>query len=174
MALKDFASVSGKPGLWKVIKPARTGLILESYDDKKTKLITGPNHRVSVLDEISVYTNDVDKTIPLQEIFQKIFDEFAGDPGVDTKSDADELRAFMEHVAPDHDTDRVYGSDIKKIVGWYLILFPLMPGILEKEKEKEEEADKTAATSKEKKPADQQEGAKEKAKSPGKSKGKTA
>lgn len=157
MELKDFAAVSGKPGLWKIIKPARTGLILESYDDNKSKLLTGPNHRVSVLDETSIYTTEMDKTIPLMDLFQKIYDEFGDDPGVDPKSDNEELRAFMLHIAPDHDPDRVYGSDIKKVVAWYLILYPIMPELLAKKEEEEKaESDKDGkaekAEKKEKKP----------------------
>jgi hypothetical protein len=145
MEFKDFAAVSGKPGIWKVIKPARTGLILESYDDKKTKLVTGPNHRVSVLSEISIYTEDVNKTIPLPDLYKKIFDEFGNDPGVDAKSESDELRAFMKHIAPDHDETRVYSSDIKKLVSWYLTLIDMMKELIEAaavEKEQPGEDDK--------------------------------
>ena len=76
MELKDVAAVSGKPGLFKVVKQTRTGLVLESLDGKQTKLITGPHHRVSLLHEISLYTTEYDKTVPLQEIFAKINEEF--------------------------------------------------------------------------------------------------
>jgi len=140
MELKDIAAVSGKPGLFKVLKPTRTGLILESLDGNNTKLITGPHHRVSLLHEISIYTLDYDKTIPLQEIFAKIHQEFGDDPGVDGKSDPDELKAFMEHIAPDYDKERVYVSDMKKLVTWYGILFKVAPEVLvEKKEEKKEE-----------------------------------
>jgi len=138
MELKDIAAVSGKSGLWKVLKPTRTGLILESMTDNKTRIVTGPHHRVSLLHEISIYTTDPDKTIPLEELLWKIKGEFDDDPGVDGKSDSDELRAFMHHIAPDHDDARVYTSDIKKIVNWYLALYQLAPELLEKPKEEKE------------------------------------
>ena len=138
MELKDIAAVSGKPGLFKVVKPTRTGLILESMDDKKSRLATGPHHRVSLLHEISIYTTDYDKTIPLQEIFSKILKEFGDDPGVDGKSDPDELKAFLEHIAPDYDKERVYVSDMKKLVVWYLILKKVAPELLEEKKEEKE------------------------------------
>lgn len=131
MELKDIAAVSGKSGLFKVIKPTRTGLILESLDGNNSRLATGPHHRVSLLHEISIYTMDYDKTIPLQEIFSKILEEFGDDPGVDSKSDPDELRAFLEHIAPDYDKERVYVSDMKKMVSWYAILYKIAPEILE-------------------------------------------
>lgn len=123
-----------------MVKPTRTGLILESLDEKNTKIITGPHHRVSLLHEISIYTEEYDKTIPLDEIFRKIHKEFGDDPGVDGKSDADELKSFMEHIVSDYDRDKVYVSDMKKLVTWYTILVKLTPELFEdKEEEKKEE-----------------------------------
>ncbi len=148
MELKDIAAVSGKPGLFKIIKPTRSGLVLESLDDKKAKLITGPNHRVSVLNEISVYTVDVDKTVPLQEILVKIKKEFDSDPGVDGKSDAEELQAFMQHIVPDYDPQRVYVSDMKKIVSWYHILHTAAPETLNEPAAEEEKPEKPKGKSK--------------------------
>ncbi len=139
MELKDIAAVSGKPGLYKVLKPTRTGLVLESLDGKNTKLVTGPHHRVSLLHEISIYTMDYDKTIPLQEILTKINKEFGDDPGVDSKSDSDELKSFMEHITPDYDTERVYVSDMKKLVNWYNLLLKIAPEVMEEVKEEKEE-----------------------------------
>lgn len=141
MELKDIAAVSGKPGLYKVLKPTRTGLVLESLDGKNTKLVTGPHHRVSLLHEISIYTMDYDKTIPLQEILIKINKEFGDDPGVDSKSDSDELKSFMEHITPDYDTERVYVSDMKKLVNWYNLLLKIAPEVLEEVKEEEAAAE---------------------------------
>ena len=139
MELKDIAAVSGKSGLYQVIKPTRTGLVLESLDGKNTKLITGPHHRVSLLHEISIYTMDYDKTIPLQEVLSKINKEFGDDPGVDSKSDADELKAFLGHIVPDYDTERVYVSDMKKLVSWYGLLLKIAPEVMEEVKEEKEE-----------------------------------
>ncbi len=137
MELKDIAAVSGKPGLFKVIKPTRGGLVLESLDDKQQKLITGPQNRVSLLHEISVYTEQVDKTIPLSEIFAKIKTEFGDDPGVDAKSEPEELKSFLAHIVPDYDRDKVYVSDMKKMVSWYVIIFKNAPELLEVTKQPE-------------------------------------
>jgi len=152
MELKDIAAVSGKPGLYKVVKPTRTGLVLESLDGNNTKLVTGPHHRVSLLHEISIYTVDYDKTIPLQEILSKINKEFGDDPGVDGKSDPEELKAFMGHIVPDYDTERVYVSDMKKLANWYGLLLKIAPEVLEEETEEdvdEKEKEKSAEVKKE-------------------------
>ena len=156
MELKEIAAVSGKPGLFKVVKPTRTGLILESLDGNNTKIVTGPHHRVSLLHEISIYTEEYDKTIPLDEIFKKINQEFGDDPGVDGKSDSDELKAFMGHIVPDYDRDKVYVSDMKKLVNWYGILIKLAPELFaEKKEEKPESEEKPVERAKKspKKPA---------------------
>lgn len=131
MELKDIASVSGKPGLYKIVKPTRTGLILESMDGKNTRIVTGPNNRVSLLHEISIYTEEYDKTIPLGDVLKKIKNEFNDDPGVDAKSESDELKAFMEHIVPDYDRDKVYVSDMKKIVTWFVIINRYAPEVLQ-------------------------------------------
>jgi hypothetical protein len=143
MELKEIAAVSGKPGLFKIVKPTRTGLVLESMDGNNTKIATGPHHRVSLLHEISIYTEEHDKTVALGDVFKKISKEFGDDPGVDGKSDPDELKAFMEHIVPDYDRDKVYVSDMKKLVIWYGILRKNAPEVFEEEADKlEEEVEK--------------------------------
>ena len=142
MELKEIASVSGKGGLFRVLKPSKSGMILESLDNKKTKLIAGINHQVSLLDEISIYTLDTDGSRPLKEVLAKMKEEFDDDLGVDGKSDPEELKAFLKHILPEHDPDRVYPSDIKKLVNWYMILYREVPEILEASpKENEAQAD---------------------------------
>ena len=139
MDFKDIAAVSGKGGLFKVVKPTKTGVILESLDDSKTKLVTGINHKVSVLAEISVYTTGEEETIPLKELFIKIKEEFGDDPGIDKNDDAEELKSFLAHVMPDYDRERVYVSDIKKLVTWYSIIVNNAPELLEENKEETKE-----------------------------------
>ena len=134
MEFKELASLSGKGGLFKVLKPTRTGVILESIDNSKTKIVTGPHHRVSLLSEISIYTNDVNKNIPIEDILKKIHKEFNGDIGIDSKSDKAELFSFMKEIEPEFDQDRVYPSDIKKIISWYEILNKSFKEILEEKK----------------------------------------
>ena len=142
MEIKDIAAVSGKGGLFKVIKPTKTGVILESLDDAKAKLVTTMSQKVSVLAEISIYATGEQESIPLQEVFVKIKNEFGDDPGVDKNSDPDELKSFLAHIMPDYDKDRVYVSDIKKIVNWYSIVYQHAPELLEEVKEETKEEEK--------------------------------
>lgn len=147
MEYKEIAAVAGKGGLYKVVKPSRTGLILESLDKKKVKIVTGPHQRVSLLEEISIYTNDFDVTIPLSDVFTNIHENFEDDPGVDSRSDKEELYAFFKEVAPDFDEERVYPSDIKKIVTWYKILLTEAPDLLKESKKEEEKGNHDATPS---------------------------
>ena len=131
MNFKDLATVSGKSGLYKILKPSRTGVILESLDDKKTKLVAGMAQRVSILGDISIYTLTEEGAEPLESVMKKIEAEFKGDLGLDANPDDSELRAFMKHVLPTVDEGRVYTSDIKKLVSWYKIVRSQTPEILE-------------------------------------------
>lgn len=127
MELKEIAVISGKSGLFKVLKPTRTGVIVESIDEKKSKFAVNANVRVSVLEEISLYTTNEEGSVPLKTIFKRIYDEFKDDPGVSQSSSPEELRAFIKHVEPNYDEEKVYVSDIKKLVNWYQIIMQHYP-----------------------------------------------
>jgi hypothetical protein len=143
MKFNEIATVAGKPGLYKVLKPTRGGVILESLDEKKGKLVVGTNHRVSILGEISMYTMTEEGASPLEDIMKKIDKEFDGDLGLEADADTDELRAFLKHVLPEYDEDKVYSSDIKKLVVWYGIIKKYVPEVLEDQGEEESEEDNT-------------------------------
>jgi hypothetical protein len=135
MKIADIASVTGKGGLFKIVAPTKSGVILESLDEQKTKLVTSASQRISVLSEISIYTTTKEGTTPLEGVLQKIFIEYNNDLGIDSEADPAELRAFLKSVVPDFDVDRVYVSDIKKLVKWYNILLQHAPSVLTKEEE---------------------------------------
>ena len=137
MELKDLASVSGKGGLYKVVKPGKSGVLLESLDEAKTKLVANANNRLSLLDEISIYTHSKEGTTPLGIVLRKIKKEFGADLGVDFNSDGAELKSFLKSVLPDYDENRVYVSDIKKLVKWYGLILQYTPEILEEKTEEE-------------------------------------
>ena len=139
MKFNEIATVSGKPGLYKVLKPTRGGVILESLDSKKSKLVVGANHRVSILGEISMYTMTEEGASPLEEIMKKIDKEFDGDLGLDADADSDELKAFLKHVLPDFDENKVYPSDIKKLISWYKIIKVEAPDALKENEEQGKE-----------------------------------
>lgn len=167
MDLKDIAAVSGKGGLFKVIKPTRTGVILETIDEQKSKLITNANNRISLLKEISVYTTSKEASLPLEDVFRTMYKKHGAKISVTSKSSDQELRSFLAGVVPDYDTERVYNSDIKKIIGWYSILTEHFPDIFEKPKEeakdvkKEEKKEVKAEAKKEAKPEAKKEEKKE-------------
>ena len=132
-AFSEFATVTGKGGIFRVVKALRAGFILEGLDENKTRLVTSPGHKVSLLEEISVYTNTREGTLPLREVLIRIFKEYGEDTGVDYNSDGTKLRAFLKSVVPDHDESKVYVSDIRKIVKWYGVLLQHAPEILHSE-----------------------------------------
>jgi hypothetical protein len=140
MTLSDIASVAGKGGLYKVLAPTKSGVILESLDDAKTRLVASSNQRISILSEISIYTSTKEGSTPLLDVFKKIKADFGNDIGVDAESDATELKAFLKSVLPDYDESRVYVSDMKKLVKWYAVLLNLAPEVFEEQPEKPADA----------------------------------
>ncbi|MGY3211636.1 DUF5606 family protein [Mucilaginibacter sp. HD30] len=118
MNLQAIVAVSGKPGLWKALVQNKTGFILESLDAQKTKMVANlSTAKMAALDEITVFGDNDD--IKLTDIFERI-KSAAKVP--EAKADGKTLRVFFREVAPDHDEERVYSSDIKKIITWYYIL----------------------------------------------------
>ena len=137
MEFSEIASISGKSGLYKILKPGKSAVVLEAMDATKTKIVAGATHRVSVLHEISIYTTTKEGTAPLADVLRKINEQFGSDLGVDGESDPTVLRAFLKSVLPEFDEQRVYVSDIKKLVKWYGILLTEAPELLKSaEKEK--------------------------------------
>ena len=120
MTLDKILSISGKPGLYKLLTQTRSGFVGESLLDGK-RLSVGIRNNVSVLSEIAIYT--LEEEIPLREVFQKIKEkENGGNTSVNHKDDKLKLEEYFFEVLPNYDEDRVYPSDIKKIVQWYNIL----------------------------------------------------
>ena len=143
MTIADIATVSGKGGLYKVLAPTKSGVILESLDESKTKMVATTNHRLSLLNEISIYTTTKEWNIPLEDVLKKVHQDFGDDPGVDANSDPDELKAFMKSILPEYDENRVYTSDIKKLVKWYDVIRKYAPEILKESGEITQDENKT-------------------------------
>ena len=151
MEFSDVASVSGKGGLFKVLTPTRTGVILESLDGSKKKLVAGMQTKVSVLSDISIYTIDGEGAVPLKEVMVKIHEEFEGDTGLSGTSDSEELKSFLKHVLPNYDEDRVYVSDIKKLVNWYNKLAADYPEVFAADADEESKEEEPTPTEEESK-----------------------
>ena len=140
MNFKDIASVAGKPGLYRIVSPTRSGVVLEALDEKKTKLVAGMSMRVSVLSDISIYTLTEEGAEPLESVMKKIESTYKGDTGVDATASDAELRAFLKSVLPEFDQDRVYVSDIKKLNAWYLLIHKNCPEVFQESTTNEKEA----------------------------------
>jgi len=135
MELKEIASISGKEGLFRVLKPSRTGVIVETLDAQKKKMAVGSAGKVSILKEISIYTNTKEGSVPLQEVLISIFDKYEDKLPLDSKANTADLMQFLQGVLPDFDVDKVYPSDVKKLVKWYGILLKEAPEVLKKQEE---------------------------------------
>lgn len=143
MDLSKIMAISGKSGLFKIISQARGGLIVESLTDGK-KMPVFASHRSSVLEDISMFTYTED--IPLKNVLWSIFQKESGkEISIDLKADGSVLYDYFESVLPEFDKDRVYPSDIKKVLAWYNQL--LEHDLISEPKEDEEsEAEKEEAT----------------------------
>ncbi len=120
MKLDKILAIAGKPGLYKLLSQTRTGFVAESLLDGKKSTI-GMRSNVSVLSEIAIYT--LEKELPLREVFLQIHKkEKGGKTPVSHKDDKVALEAYFFEVLPDYDEDRVYVSDIKKVIQWYNLL----------------------------------------------------
>ena len=117
MNLEKIVAVSGKPGLYEIISQTKGGIIVQSLIDKK-RLPINAMHNVSVLNDIAIYTHDDE--IPLRNIFKTIAEK--GIEVINHKESNDKLISFFNEVLPNYDEERVYPSNIKKVVQWYNIL----------------------------------------------------
>lgn len=119
---ETILSISGKPGLFRLLAQGNGNLILETLDETKKRVPAGNRDRVTSLRDVSMYTLDED--MPLMQVFENMKQKENGakvalDP---RKASKEELFAYLEEVLPNCDTDRIYPSDVKKLIQWYNIL----------------------------------------------------
>jgi hypothetical protein len=136
MVLKDILAISGEPGLFKFIAQGKNAIIIEHLETKKRSSAFG-SAKVSSLDEISIFTEKED--LPLAKVFDLIFDKESGGAAIDAKSEPEKLKAYFENILPEYDKNKVYASDIKKVLNWYNILHRLNL-LVREEPEKPDEA----------------------------------
>jgi len=148
MDLKEIMSVSGQSGLYKYISQGRNGIIVESFSDKKRSFINASS-KVSSLEDIAIFTSE--EEVPLKQVLKSIFEHENGGPAPDPKSSPEELKAYMEKILPTYDHERVYVSDIKKLVAWYNALLSLNLLSFEEEPAAEKTAEEPATEKAEKK-----------------------
>ena len=129
--LKDLMAISGHGGLFKFVSQARNGIIVESIETGK-RMNAFSTMKVSALEDIAIYAEE--KEIPLEEVLISIHGYEQGGEAISPKSDPDELKDYFSAILPGYDRERVYVSDIKKVLTWYNLL--LKNDLLEFEKEK--------------------------------------
>ncbi|OJX39018.1 MAG: hypothetical protein BGO87_03250 [Flavobacteriia bacterium 40-80] len=144
MNLTGIISISGKPGLYKVIAQSKNSIIVESLDNNK-RVPAYATDRISAIEDISIYTYEDD--VPLKDVFSSIYSKENGQNTISHKEDVKKLEDYLAGILPDYDRERVYPSDIRKIFQWYNMLNE--KGFIKMEEEEteavatEEEASKT-------------------------------
>lgn len=119
MDLSKILSISGKNGLYKLITQGKNNFIVESLEEGK-RIPAFSHDGISTLDNISIFTEDED--IALGKVFQEIFKKENGAQTPDILNDNPKLKKYFEEVLPNYDKERVYVSNIKKVLVWYNIL----------------------------------------------------
>ena len=146
MDLNGLLAISGHAGLFKTVKQARNSIIVESLTGGK-RMPAYATSRISALEDIAVYTNAED--VPLAEILKNMYKHLDGKQAVSPKSSGNELKEFFALVLPDYDQERVYVSDIKRIISWYNLLQKL--GLVDLEDAPEQNKDENAEENSEEK-----------------------
>ena len=119
MEFNKIISVTGKPGLFQLISQSKSSIIVESLTDSK-RLAINSTQNVSLLENIAIYTYEED--VPLLEIFKAMFEKTAGKEAISHKESGKKLAAFFAEVLPNYDDERVYTSNIKKVIQWFNLL----------------------------------------------------
>ena len=152
--LKTILSVSGKSGLYKMISQGKNLLIIESLTDKK-RIPAYASDKIITLDNIEIYTND-DK-VPLYKVLNSIKEKENLNPILldISKATPEELRAYMGEVLPEFDRERVYPTDIKRLISWYNILLKADITAFDPEEDTKEEKDESEGEDESKKPKEE-------------------
>lgn len=117
--LKEILSISGKPGLQKMISNSSNAIIVESLLDGK-RFPAYSNSKIIALEDISIYTETED--MPLKEVFKRMYTKENGQAALSHKESNEKIIRYFNEIVPEYDKDRVYTSDMKKIIQWYNLL----------------------------------------------------
>jgi hypothetical protein len=138
MKLKDFMAISGEGTLFRFLAQGKNAVIVENLETGR-RLSAGATARVSALEEIAIFTTGED--LPLGKVMDRIWEKENGGETISHKLPDDELKNYFAEVLPEYDRERVYTSDIRKVLHWYNILHKLNLLVKEEEEKKEPEAE---------------------------------
>ena len=119
MEFNKIIAVTGKPGLFEVVSQTKTGVIVASLNDKKRFPITSTQN-ISMLENIAIYTYE--EEVPLLTVFKSMYEKTAGKETISHKESSQKLTAYFSEILPGYDEERVYTSNIKKVIQWYNLL----------------------------------------------------
>lgn len=120
MNLKDILAVSGMPGLFKMVDSRGNGLLVQDIDGGKTKFFSMRKHQFTPMETVAIYT--MSDTIELSVIFERMMDQKDENPPASVKESQEKIEDYFASIVPDYDEDRVYISDMKKVIKWYNML----------------------------------------------------
>ena len=119
MNLDKYLVITGVPGVHKLISTRTNGLVIEDRKEGRTRFVPVRQQQVTPLATVSVYTESEEGMMPLADVFQKMLDLHGSTPPVPVDSQSEVLRSYFLTVLPEHDTDQVRITDIKKCIKWY-------------------------------------------------------
>ena len=120
MNLKDILAVSGLSGLYKLSATRNNGLVVEHLETGKTQFCSVRKHQFTPMETVAIYT--MSDTIEIRDVFRRMLEQLEDNPPADTKGPKEEIKEYFEDIVPEYDKDRVYVSDMKKVIKWFTYL----------------------------------------------------
>ena len=141
MNIKNIVAVSGLPGLFKLITTKNNGLIVADPDTGKTRFCSVRQHQFTPMETVAIYTEE--DTVEISKVFQSMLDHQSENAVPSINASHGELQKYFEVIIPDYDRDRVYHSDMKKVIKWFNFLNQRGYLTAESEETSEEQTDET-------------------------------
>jgi len=120
MNIKNIVAVSGLPGLYKLVATKSNGLLVSDPDSGKTRFCSVRQHQFTPMETVAIYTDS--DTVEIGKVFQNMLDQQASHPVPSPQADHKVLQAYFTVIIPDYDRDRVFHSDMKKVIKWFTFL----------------------------------------------------
>lgn len=125
MNLDKFLVISGVPGVHKLVSTRGDGVIIEDRNEGRTRFVSSRQGQITPLATVAIYTStdEGEGTVPLVDVFEKMFDQHDAVPPASVNASSGELRNYFSTILPDHDRDRVHINDIRKCIKWYSFMY---------------------------------------------------